>query len=65
MLVISRKLNEKFTLTLPNGEIIMITLGDVQRGNVRLCIDAPRNVIISRNELLENRSRDMGSYKAQ
>jgi sRNA-binding carbon storage regulator CsrA len=38
---------------------------EVHRGNVRLGIDAPRNVVISRNSLLENRSRDMGSYQAR
>jgi len=64
MLVIRRKIHEKFTCTLPNGETIVVQLNEVHQGNVQLSIDAPLNVLISRNELLENRSRDMGSYKA-
>lgn len=65
MLAITRKSQEKVTFTLPNGETIVVMLIGVHRGNVRLGIDAPRNVVISRNELLENGSRDMGSYQAR
>ena len=53
MLVISRKLAQKFTLTLPDGEVIVVTIVQASASNVRLGIDAPRNIVVSRNELLE------------
>lgn len=50
MLVLSRKLGEKICI----GENICITVVDVERGKIRLGIDAPRNVPIYRQELLTN-----------
>ena len=48
MLVLSRKLGEKIFI----GENICITVVDVDRGKVRLGIQAPRDVPIFRQELL-------------
>lgn len=48
MLVLSRKLNEKIYI----GENICITVIDIDRGRVRLGIEAPRDVPIYRQELL-------------
>src|SRR5947209_3315167 len=48
MLVLSRKLGEKIFI----GENICITVVDVDRGKIRLGIDAPRDVPIFRKELL-------------
>ena len=48
MLVLSRKLGEKIFI----GENICITVVDIDRGKIRLGIDAPRNVPIYRQELL-------------
>ena len=48
MLVLSRKLGEKIYI----GENICITVVDIDRGKIRLGIDAPRNVPIYRQELL-------------
>jgi carbon storage regulator len=48
MLVLSRKLGEKIFI----GENIAITVVDVDRGKVRLGIEAPRDVPIFRQELL-------------
>lgn len=48
MLVLSRKLGEKITI----GEGIVITVVDIDRGKIRLGIEAPRDVPIYRNELL-------------
>lgn len=48
MLVLSRKLGEKICI----GDNICITVVDIDRGKIRLGIDAPRNVPIFRQELL-------------
>ena len=48
MLVLSRKLGEKIFI----GENICITVVDIDRGKIRLGIEAPRNVPIYRQELL-------------
>jgi carbon storage regulator len=48
MLVLSRKLGEKIFI----GDNICITVVDIDRGKIRLGIEAPRNVPIYRQELL-------------
>jgi carbon storage regulator len=48
MLVLSRKLGEKIFI----GENICITVVDIDRGKIRLGIEAPRDVPIYRQELL-------------
>ncbi len=48
MLVLSRKLGEKIFI----GENICITVVDIDRGKIRLGIEAPRDVAIFRQELL-------------
>ena len=48
MLVLSRKLGEKIYI----GDNICITVVDIDRGKIRLGIEAPRNVPIYRHELL-------------
>lgn len=48
MLVLSRKLGEKIII----GDQITITVLDVDRGKVRLGIEAPRSVPVYRQELL-------------
>jgi carbon storage regulator len=48
MLVLSRKLGEKITI----GDNISITVVDIDRGKIRLGIEAPRDVPIFRQELL-------------
>jgi carbon storage regulator len=48
MLVLSRKLGEKIYI----NENICITVVDIDRGKIRLGIEAPRNVPIFRKELL-------------
>lgn len=52
MLVLSRKLGEKIYI----GDNICITVVDVDRGKVRLGIEAPRDVPIFRQELLPIKS---------
>ena len=48
MLVLSRKLGEKIYI----NDNICITVVDVDRGKIRLGIEAPRDVPIFRQELL-------------
>ena len=48
MLVLSRKLGEKIYI----GDNICITVVDIDRGKVRLGIEAPRSVPVYRQELL-------------
>ena len=48
MLVLSRKLGEKIYI----NENICITIVDIDRGKIRLGIEAPRDVPIYRQELL-------------
>ncbi len=53
MLVLSRKLGEKIYI----NDNICITVVDIDRGKIRLGIDAPRDVPIYRQELLEGAER--------
>lgn len=48
MLVLSRKLGEKIYI----GDDICITVVDIDRGKIRLGIEAPRSVPVFRQELL-------------
>ncbi len=48
MLVLSRKLGEKIYIS----DNICITIVDIDRGKIRLGIEAPRDVPIFRQELL-------------
>ncbi len=49
MLVLSRKLGEKICI----GDNICLTIVDIDRGKVRLGIEAPRSVPVYRQELLD------------
>ena len=53
MLVLSRKLGEKIFI----GDNICITVVDIDRGKIRLGIEAPREVPIFRQELLPNQPK--------
>lgn len=48
MLVLSRKINERIII---NGNIV-ITIADIDRGKVRVGIDAPKHITVIREELL-------------
>ena len=50
MLVLSRKVDESIVI----GDNITIKVISVEKGVVKLGIDAPKNVSIVRNELLED-----------
>lgn len=62
MLVLSRKLGEKIFI----GESICITVVDIDRGKIRLGIQAPRDVPIYREELIPlNSDHEPKSPEAQ
>lgn len=54
MLVLSRKLGEKIHI----GEKICITIVDIDRGKIRLGIEAPREIPIFRQELVAPKPPD-------
>jgi len=51
MLVLSRKISEKIILQTSDGEIVLMVIG-IDRGQVKLGLDAPKSVNICRSELL-------------
>ena len=53
MLVLSRKLGEKIFIS----DNICITVVDIDRGKIRLGIEAPRDVPIFRQELLPGQEK--------
>ena len=58
MLVLSRKLGEKILI----GDNISITVVDIDRGKIRLGIEAPRDIPIFRQELVAApASRNLGT----
>ena len=50
MLVLARKLNESIVL----GDDITVTVISIEKGVVKLGIDAPKSISIMRSELLED-----------
>jgi carbon storage regulator len=56
MLVLSRKLGEKILI----ADNIIITVVDIDRGKIRLGIEAPRDVPIFRDELLPDQRQNIG-----
>jgi len=61
MLVLSRKLGEKIYI----GENICITVVDIDRGKIRLGIEAPRDIPIYRQELLPLNQQQQQQQAAQ
>jgi len=60
MLVLSRKLGEKIYIS----DNICITVVDIDRGKIRLGIEAPRNVPIFRQELVASPGPQPGEAPA-
>lgn len=61
MLVLSRKLGEKIVI----GGNITVTVADIDRGRIRLGIEAPRDVPIYRQELLPVRTVELPEPKKE
>jgi len=53
MLVIGRREGQSFTLILPNGDVVEVTLKEYVGQETKVSIDAPDDVTILRNELLD------------
>lgn len=53
MLVLSRKENESIVVKLPNGQKIIVKVQRITGNVVRLGIEAPKDIAIVRQELLE------------
>jgi carbon storage regulator len=51
MLVLSRLKGEQIEITLPTGEIILITVVEIHRGRVRIGVKAPRTIRVHRMEV--------------
>ncbi len=49
MLILTRKLNESIMI----GDDIIITIIDIDKGHVRLGVDAPRDVAVHRKEIYD------------
>jgi carbon storage regulator len=54
MLVVSRKIGQRIFI----GDNIVVTLVDVDRGKVRIGVEAPNDVRILREELLDRPSNE-------
>lgn len=48
MLVLTRKIGEKIHI----GDNVILTVVEIDRGKVRIGIEAPRDIIVMREELL-------------
>ena len=58
MLVLSRNLNQRVRIELPDGRCIWITVTEIQRGKIRLGFTAPNDVKFMREELIDKPERD-------
>ena len=57
MLVLSRKENESMVIRLPNGSDIIVTLTEYCGNQTKVGITAPKEVLIMREELLDEQIR--------
>lgn len=54
MLVLSRKLREGVVIVTPDGTRIRVSVADIDRNKIRLGFEAPKDVMILRDELVGN-----------
>lgn len=57
MLVLTRKLRESITI----GDVIRITVVDIRGRQVKLAIEAPREIAVHRTEIFERIQRENGT----
>jgi len=55
VLTLSRKVNERITITHPDGTIVTLMLVEIRGDKARIGIDAPREVRIVRTEIEDGR----------
>jgi carbon storage regulator len=53
MLVLTRKVGERIRLKLGDGTVIWVVIVDIDRGKCRVGVEAPKEIAIFREELLE------------
>ena len=53
MLILERKSNESIIIETPDGNTIKIHMIDTTRGKAKVGIDAPKDYLILRDELVE------------
>jgi carbon storage regulator len=58
MLVLSRRESESIVVTLPDQRRIRITLVEMQRDRARIGFDAPKDVVIHRDEVQASIDRE-------
>ena len=58
MLYLSREQNQRLILTLPDGRTITVVVCEMDRGRVRLGIDAPADIIVDREEIARLRKEN-------
>ena len=56
MLILSRKENESLTIKLPDGQIITICLLAYKGEITKIGVEAPKDVLILRSELIKQRT---------
>jgi len=59
MLVLSRKLDERIMI----GEDVCITIVDIRGDKVRIGIDAPKGVVIDREEIFLAKKKEIADAK--
>jgi carbon storage regulator len=59
-LVLSRRIGESLKI----GDHITITVSDYHGGQVKLVIDAPKEVIVDRQEIWERKMKEKGNDRA-
>lgn len=58
MLALTRRIGESVILTLPDGRRVEVTITDKSAGQVRLGIEAPKDVRIDRDEVFQRREKE-------
>lgn len=53
MLLLARKVTESIIILLPSGENIIVKVVSLDRGTIKLGIDAPRHIQVHRQEVWE------------
>lgn len=57
MLVLGRKMDERIFLTMPDGRNIAIVITEIHPDKVRIGIEAPRDVVIVRDNAVKTIQR--------
>lgn len=64
MLVIGRRVDQKIYFLLPNGGQIELTMVEARAGFARIGISCPRDITISREEILDEKREEHAARKS-